>query len=253
MIILPILQFLIFYVVVNFNSILMAFQEYNTLTFQTKPSLANFAMWFTDKTLPTLVNCLKNSLLYFAITLLTVPVSLAISYYIYKKFHLSEFFKIISFLPSIICISAIAIMYKAFVNYGMSGIFETAPISSEFSEARKPMVIVFYLLMNFSGNLLLYINAMSQVSPSVVEAAKIDGASEFGIFMHVVIPQIWGTIVSLLIIFMAGILLLTKHIYSHFLVLTLHTKHKQLDTSSLEIFNQMQLQVLRLHIIKHLL
>ena len=216
MIILPILQFLIFYVVVNFNSILMAFQEYNTLTFQTKPSLANFAMWFTDKTLPTLVNCLKNSLLYFAITLLTVPVSLAISYYIYKKFHLSEFFKIISFLPSIICISAIAIMYKAFVNYGMSGVFETAPMSSEFSDARKPMVIVFYLLMNFSGNLLLYINAMSQVSPSVVEAAKIDGASEFGIFMHVVIPQIWGTIVSLLIIFMAGIVTNQAYLFTFF-------------------------------------
>ena len=33
--------------VVNFNSILMAFQEYNTLTWQTTFSFSNFAGWFS--------------------------------------------------------------------------------------------------------------------------------------------------------------------------------------------------------------
>ena len=107
-------------------------------------------------------------------------------------------------------------MYKAFVNYGMSSIFPIAPISLEYSEARQPMLILFYLLVNFSGNILLYINAMSQVSPSVVEAAKIDGASEFRIFIHVIIPQIWGTIVSLLIIFMAGIVTNQAFLFTFF-------------------------------------
>ena len=216
MLALPLLQFLIFYVVVNFNSILMAFQEYNTLTFKTTFSFSNFAGWFSKQTLPTLGVCLKNSLIYFGVTLLTIPVSLCISYYIYKKFHLSQFFKVISFIPSIICISALAIMYKAFVNYGMSSIFPTAPISLEYSPARQPMLIAFYVLVNFSGNILLYINAMSQVSPSVVEAAKIDGASEFRIFIHVIIPQIWGTIVSLLIIFMAGIVTNQAFLFTFF-------------------------------------
>ena len=216
MVALPLLQFLIFYVVVNFNSILMAFQEYNTLTFSTTLSLSNFEGWFTKQTLPILGVCLKNSMIYFGVTLLAIPISLCISYYIYKKFHLSQFFKVISFIPSIICISALAIMYKTFVNYGMSSIFTTAPISLEYSEARQPMLIVFYLLVNFSGNLLIYINAMSQASPSVIEAAKIDGASEFRIFIHVIIPQIWGPIVSLLIIFMAGIVTNQAFLFTFF-------------------------------------
>ena len=216
MVFLPLLQFLIFYVVVNFNSILMAFQEYNTLTFQTKFSFANFSGWFTKQTLPTLGVCLKNSLIYFGVTLLTIPISLCISYYIYKQFRFSQFFKVISFIPSIICISALAIMYKAFVNYGMSSIFSTAPISLEYSDARQLMLIVFYLFVNFSSNILIYINAMSQTSPSVMEAARIDGASEFRVFIHVIIPQIWGTIVSLFIIFMAGIVTNQAFLFTFF-------------------------------------
>ena len=217
MVSLPLIQFLIFYVVVNFNSVLMAFQQYSTSTKSvTGMSFENFSRWFTKNNLSDLFACFKNSMLYFGITLLTIPISLCISYYIYKKFHLSQFFKIIAFIPSIICISALAIMYKFFVNNGMSFIFKDAPIEQQYSAARQPVLIVFYLLVNFSGNLLIYINAMSQVPDSLVEAAKIDGASEFRIFFEVIIPQIWGTIVSLLIIFMAGIVINQAYLFTFF-------------------------------------
>ena len=213
---LPLLQFFIFYIVVNFNSILMAFQEYNTFTFSNTWNFNNFTYWFTDTWTTKLGYCLNNSLLYFGITLLTIPISTIISYYIYKKFHLSQFFKVIAFVPSIISISAFVIMYKYFVNKGLIGIFQVEPISDAFSIYRQPLLIAFYILLNMSSNMLLYINAMSQVSPSVVEAAKIDGASEFKIFLHVFIPQIWGTIVSLLIIFMAGIVINQAYLFSFY-------------------------------------
>lgn len=213
---LPLLQFAIFYIVVNFNSVLMAFQEYNTFTFENTWNFNNFTYWFSDQWSIKLGYCLKNSLLYFGITLLTIPVSTIISYYIYKKFHLSQFFKIIAFIPSIISISAFVIMYKYFVNTGLFDLFKGAPISAVYSPYRQPLLIAFYILLNMSGNMLLYINAMSQVSPSVVEAAKIDGASEFEIFLHVFIPQIWGTIVSLLIIFMAGIVFNQAYLFTFY-------------------------------------
>lgn len=218
MLILPLLQFVIFYIVVNFNSVLMAFQEINATTYETKFSFENFTMWFSQAKWPTLVTCFKNSFKYFLVTLCTIPVSLLISYYIFKKFRFHQFFKIIAFIPSIICISAFAIMYKMFVNYGMQSIFGegNAPISTVATEYRSLMLMVFYVLMCFSGNILLYINAMSAVNPSVIESAKIDGAGEFRVFMHVVIPQIWGTIVSLLVIFMAGIVTNQAYLYNFF-------------------------------------
>lgn len=217
MLILPLLQFIVFYIIVNFNSVLMAFQEYNTLTFEKTFSLNNFKYWFSDANWPTLVICFKNSFKYFLYTLLTIPVSLLISYYIYKKYFLSQFFKIVMFIPSIICISAFAIMFMIFVNNGMSSVFggET-PIQPAYSRYREPMLIVFYLLMCFSSNILLYINAMGHINPSVIEAAKIDGAKEFRVFLHIVIPQIWGTIVSLLVIFMAGIVTNQAFLFNFF-------------------------------------
>lgn len=213
---LPLLQFAIFYVVVNFNSILMAFQEYNTFTFENTWNLNNFSYWFTDAWLPKLSFCIKNSLLYFGITLLTIPISMIIAYYIYKRFFLSQFFKIIAFIPSIISISAFAIMYKYFVNAGLFDLFRCSPISEVYNPYRQPLLIVFYLLLNMSGNLLIYINAMSQVSPSLAEAARIDGASEFGVFLHVFVPQIWGTVVSLLVIFMAGIVINQAYLFTFY-------------------------------------
>lgn len=216
MLALPLIQFAIFYIVVNFNSILMAFQEYNTFTFENTFSLNNFSYWFTDAWLAKLGFCLRNSLLYFGITLLTIPVSAIIAYYIYKKFHLSQFFKVIAFIPSIISISAFVIMYKYFVNAGLYDVFKSSPISEVYNPFRQPLLIVFYLLLNLSGNLLLYINAMSRVSPSVAEAARIDGASEFRVFIHVYVPQIWGTIVSLLVIFMAGIVTNQAYLFTFY-------------------------------------
>ena len=216
MLALPLLQFAIFYIVVNFNSILMAFQEYNTFTFENAWNFNNFSYWFTDAWLAKLGFCLRNSLLYFGITLLTIPVSAIISYYIYKKFHLSQFFKVIAFIPSIISISAFVIMYKYFINAGLYDVFKSSPISGVYNQFRQPLLIAFYILLNLSGNLLLYINAMSRVSPSVAEAARIDGASEFRVFLHVFVPQIWGTIVSLLVIFMAGIVFNQAYLFTFF-------------------------------------
>lgn len=213
---LPLLQFVIFYVVVNFNSFLFAFQENNTFLFGNTWNFNNFTFWFTEAWGTRLGYCIKNSLLYFGITLLTIPVSAIISYYIYKRYHLSQFFKVIAFIPSIISIAAFVIMYRFFVDYGLYDLFKDRPLGVAYSPYKQPLLILFYILLNMSGNMLLYINAMSQVNPSVVEAAKIDGASEFRVFTHVFIPQIWGTIVSLLVIFMAGIVINQAYLFSFY-------------------------------------
>ena len=237
MLVLPLLQFIIFYIIVNFNSVLMAFKEYNTLTFETSFSLNNFKYWFTNQTWPTLVICFKNSFKYFLLTLLTVPVSLFISYYIYKKYVMSQFFKIIMFIPSIICISAFAIMYKFFINNGLSFLFKgETPIEAVYNQYREPMIIVFYLLMCFSCNILLYINAMGHINPNVIEASKIDGASEFRIFFNIVIPQIWGTLVSLLVIFMAGIVTNQAYLFNFFGI----TAETEMQTVGYFIFKSIQ-------------
>ncbi len=203
---LPLLQFIVFYVVVNFNSFLMAFQSYDNSTGKAVIGFTwdNFAYFFDKTVISDLWLCIRNSLLYLALNIvICVPVSLLFSYYVYKKFLFSEFFKVILFLPSIVCSTAMVIFYKYFVNEGLSSMFGGAVIGPVYNPKQQTVLLVFYLLMTFSANILLYINAMSQTPDSVVEASKIDGASEIGTFIHVIVPQIWGTIVSIIVIFLA--------------------------------------------------
>lgn len=208
MIVLPLLQFVIFYVIVNFNSFLMAFQNYDNsmgkevITF----TWDNFAYFFNADVVSDLWLCVKNSLMYLLLNVVVVmPVSLLFSYYVFKKFRMSKLFKVIMFLPSIVCSTAMVIFYKHYINDALVGLFDGPVIGPTFNPHQQGVLIVFYLLMSFSGNILLYINAMCQTPEAVIEAAKMDGANEGQVFLHVVIPQIWGTIVSLLVIFLAWV------------------------------------------------
>ena len=72
-------------------------------------------------------------------------------------------------------------------------------------EYATAVMIALFIIGGFSSNILLFLNAMSQMSLSVLEAARIDGASEIRTFWSVVLPSIWGTIVEMIVIAMAGI------------------------------------------------
>lgn len=186
----------------------MAFQNYDNSTGKEVITFTwdNFAYFFNADVASDLWLCVKNSLMYLLLNVFVVmPVSLLFSYYVFKKFRMSKLFKVIMFLPSIVCSTAMVIFYKYYINDALSGLFGGPVIGPTFNPHQQGVLIVFYLLMSFSGNILLYINAMCQTPESVIEAAKIDGANEGQVFLHVVVPQIWGTIVSLLVIFLAWV------------------------------------------------
>ena len=100
--IVPLLNFAIFWVYVNFDSIMMAFK------LSTREgviwSLKNFTRFFHEYSIPEyeLALALKNTLLLFVVgTLIGLPTSLLFSYYLYKKGLFAKFFRVIFFLPSI--------------------------------------------------------------------------------------------------------------------------------------------------------
>ena len=224
MVALPILQFVIFYIIVNFNSILLAFKEYfpqeNGVYAEKWVGLDNFRRIFHDfQTNEWMKNLIPNSLLYFGVSLLIVmPLTLLFSYYIYKKFYFYQFFRVMLFLPSIICSLVIILFYRDFVDSVVLlfiGKGSSTKIDSLWAEAyaRMPLVI-YFVLVGFSSAILLYLNAMSGVSESTVEAAGIDGASELQTFWFVILPSIWGTIVSLFVIALAAIGTEQANLYS---------------------------------------
>lgn len=216
---LPLIQFVIFYFVVNFNSIALAFQTY-TITDKgygiAFAGFDNFLQIFHDwKTIPWLLNLIPNSLKYFVLKVVIIlPLSTLFAYYIYKKMRLGGLFKIMLFLPSIICNMVIVMFYRDFVDWVIAPMFNMDTLWGGTGGAATIPLVILYILLSFSGNILLLLNAMSSISESTFEAAKIDGASEFRTFFSIVIPSIWGTLVSLLILSFAEIAMGQANLYS---------------------------------------
>ena len=85
----PIIQFLVFYLYVNFNSILLAVQEFNyseggTSTFV---GLANFRQVIEDFIeLPEMMQALKNTITVFLLSMVFIFLQIILAYYLFKKY-----------------------------------------------------------------------------------------------------------------------------------------------------------------------
>ena len=105
----PLLQFAIFYIGVNLNSFALAFQKFNMygdgLEFVGFDHLlTNFKAVFQKfQEADYLMKAFSNSVVAYLVGLAVgLTLALLFSYYLYKKYFMSKFFKVILFLPFII-------------------------------------------------------------------------------------------------------------------------------------------------------
>lgn len=193
----PITQFCIFYVGVNFNSVLMAFKTEGA----DAGYFENFRKLFYNLRSDVLyITAIKNSLAFCALSLfVAMPLGLLFSYYIYKKKPLGVFYQVILFLPSIISAMVLSLMYEYFVDWFIPDILNKTfglDVGRLFSEPKNTfnMVLLYSLWFGFGSSTLMYLGAMNGISESVIEAAKIDGANSAQEFVRIVLPQIFSTV-----------------------------------------------------------
>ncbi len=224
-VILPMIQFAIFYIGVNFRNILLAFQSYDiregTYSWY---GFNNFLDVFSDfVSLPFLENAMKNSLIFFACSwLIGVTLGLLFSFYIYKKMFASNFFKVILFLPSIVSEIVMVLMYKYFVENSVpSVISQLTGQDRVFGLLSNPktayVTVLFYnIWFSFGGTVLMYSGTMSGIDPAVVEAAVIDGITPIKEFWYITLPMIYPTMVVLLSTGVVGLFTNQMGLYSFF-------------------------------------
>lgn len=227
MLALPLIQFLVFYVAVNFNSILLAFKYTGggKLNVWADPLFSNFKTFFHFLFNGTIISkALGKSLIFCALSIFVVmPLSLTFSYYICKKFAGGKFFKVMLFLPSMITSMILVVVFRYFNDQALPALLELFGVDYAHSispsgdtTANFLLMVAFYLLFAFSGSILLYLNAMSGVDKSMLEAAKIDGAGEMRSFIDVIVPSIWPTIVSFISINIAAIATFQANMFSFY-------------------------------------
>lgn len=213
MILLPVIQFCIFYIWINANSIIMAFKEF---TFEwddngneiTVWSFYNFKRFFKEWSNPesVIVSALKNTLKYFAAGVVMVPVTYFVSYFLYKKIWGYKLFRVVFFLPSIISAVLFVTTYIELLKYGgpVSKLVELfgGKLPELINDPKRTTgtIIAFTIWTGFGVNMILYQSAMNRVPPEIIEAAQIDGCPWYREFFSIMIPLTWPTISTTLIL-----------------------------------------------------
>ena len=225
----PVLQFVVFYIFVNFNSILMAFQKLDL-----DGSVGGWTWQYMDRAWTnllglgasnTLAAAAVRSLQSYSVGLfIGTPLGLFFSYYIYKKLPFSSSFRVLLFLPSIISGIVMVTMYKFFVGevlpdlllklFGkeMKGLLA---LSSP-ADTRFTTIMVFNVWSGFGGGVIMYSNAMSGISQELVDSAHLDGAMGIREFVYITVPGIFPTLSTFLITGVAGIFTNQANIFSFY-------------------------------------
>ncbi len=217
MLLFPTLQFIIFYITTNLNSFALVMQKISDDgSFVWVSDFRNFSRVFTEVfgNADGVGTAVGNSFIVYGVHLAIMPLAIFFSYYIFKKFVGHRFFKVVLFLPQLISIFTMCYIYFNFTDYATTGILKEKfgilqEVPHGLMQKTSPYlftVILFpYIIFSFGSALLLYLGAMSGINESILEAAKIDGASNLQELLRIVLPQIYPTIKTFLIVGVAMI------------------------------------------------
>ena len=215
MMIIPVIQVVIFYFVVNINSIFLSLKSYSfggsgEVAGYAFVGFRNFSQCLSDLFNEfSLTSSFGNSMIAFCLQTLLMPwIAMLFSYYIFKKRFGGKLFNIFLFLPSIISPLVITLIYKVMLEDALPAFvlrITGHSILPVYSEHTSAMLLIYYLLTSFGTSVLLYSGAMAGIDTSVMEAADLDGAVGVKGFIYVVFPLVYPTFVTFITVGLASI------------------------------------------------
>ncbi len=220
----PILQFLVMYVGVNINAILLAFKSYDSYKSQYYFSgLVNFKEVFNLFSEDSfLLTATKNGMIFYLFsTFLGMPINLFVAYLLYKRIIGAEFFRTVLFIPSLISSMAMVIMFQRFLEDGGSQIYmdvfnvTLADVPRFFTDPKIafPIMIFYSLWTGVGGGMIIYMSAMSRIPESVIEYGRLEGISLLREFVSVILPMIYPTISLFLVTGIPGLFMSSPPLY----------------------------------------
>ena len=215
--IIPLTQIAIFYFGVNTQSILMAFQNFNTdkgFYWDVKANFSRFASELKDNNFWRMVG--DSFIVWICTQFAGTVFALFFSYYIYKKKTLFKFFKFILFLPSIVPALLLVLIFKYFMNKGLPPLIGTENILLENPETYFWIVTAFTVWISFGSQVLIYSGAMDQIPNEILEAGKLDGITPFREFVSLIVPYILPTVSTFIIVGIATIFTNQNNLFSFY-------------------------------------
>ncbi|TLQ15754.1 carbohydrate ABC transporter permease [Lactococcus raffinolactis] len=199
------LGFLVFIAFPILYSLVISFTDWNLLNPMKFIGIDNYASLLRDKNFWA---ALRNTGTFIIGYLPSVMIlGLAIAILLNSKIKLKTFFRGIYFLPVVTSWVAVSLVWKwllngqyGLLNYFLSLIGVHGP--SWLTDPRTAMfaIIITSVWKDIGFIMVLYLGGLQAISPSLYEAAEIDGASQWRQFWHVTLPGLRPTTFFVLMI-----------------------------------------------------
>lgn len=208
---LPLLHWLVFWLYVNFDGIMMAFQDTRTGAW----TLNNFKYVWQLLSTPggELRIGFRNTMLYFLESNVLLLLNLIVAYFLYKKIKGYKAYRIIFYLPGLISGVILTTIFQEFIKpFGPLGSLleligiqmpETGLLADK-STATYTMM-AYNVWIGFSGWVLMFNSSLSRLPGEVMDAAKLDGCGPFREVFNIVLPMIAPMFTTLFIMNFTGI------------------------------------------------
>lgn len=195
-------------------SIFLSFSNYNPNTPDewSLVGLSHYIKMFQD---PSFWHALKNNMIVVGVSVFgQIPIGFALAFILYRKqVKAHNFFQAMVFLPNFLSTIVIGIMWRmlfmvdgplARIAQAWSG-DPTKQIELMLDPNKCMIPIGIALIWMYTGlYMIIFLANLQKINDSMIEAAKIDGATEFQIFIKVIVPLLAGTILTSAILAIAG-------------------------------------------------
>ena len=200
-----IIYFIIFHVIPIFN-MKLAFEDYRIIGENTWAGLTHFKVLFSS---PAFMDVLQNTIIISTMKIIFIfPIPIILSLLInevrsgpYRKYVQS-----VSYLPHFLSWVVIAGVWISLLSPDgginiIRNFFQLPSLDFMTSKDHIRWVLVFSEMWRSAGwDSILYIAAIMKISPSLYEAAQLDGASTFQQMRHITLPSLATTVVTVFIL-----------------------------------------------------
>lgn len=207
LVILSVIHFLVFWIYVNFDAIIMTFQKFNVYTGELEwYGLNNYIRVFKEMVLGknlSMQRAFFNSFQAIGINLIILPIAIFSAYAFYKKMPCTTFFSVMFYIPQLISIVVLTMSFRymfsadfgpvALLIAKMKGVESVDLISVE-SDFLWPVIWLFCIWSGLGSNVIMMRGAMNKIPKEISESAILEGCGFFQELIHITLPMSLSTI-----------------------------------------------------------
>jgi multiple sugar transport system permease protein len=184
----------------------MSFQKTNLVTAPVFVGWDNFVAVFRD---PVFWIAVRNTGYFAALALIFgYPIPLVAAVLMSEVKRMKGFYSVLAYLPVVIPPVVSVLLWKIFYDASPNGVFNSIlgwvgiPPQPWIQDAATamPSLVLEATWAGAGGTIIIYLAALTSVSPDLYDAAEVDGASIWGKIWHVTMPQLRGILFITLIL-----------------------------------------------------